>query len=157
MSRRSKAIKRKILPDPIYKDLVIAKFINNMMKAGKRSISEGIFYDAMEFIEAKEKGKKGNEVFRQALDNVKPVLEVKSRRIGGSNIQVPVELKPNKREAIAIRWIIQISRKKSGKSMSAKLADELMSAFKNEGASIKKKEDMHKQAEANKAFAHFKW
>ncbi len=157
MSRRSKAIKRKILPDPIYKDLVIAKFINNMMKAGKRSISEGIFYDAMEFIETKEKGKKGNEIFRQALDNVKPVLEVKSRRIGGSNIQVPVELKPNKREAIAIRWIIQVSRKKSGKSMSAKLADELMSAFKNEGASIKKKEDMHKQAEANKAFAHFKW
>ena len=157
MSRRSKAIKRKILPDPIYKDLVIAKFINNMMKAGKRSISEGIFYGAMELVEAKEKGKKGNEVFRQALDNVKPVLEVKSRRIGGSNIQVPVELKPNKREAIAIRWIIQVSRKKSGKSMSAKLADELMSAFKNEGASIKKKEDMHKQAEANKAFAHFKW
>jgi len=157
MSRRSKAIKRKILPDPIYNDLVIAKFINNMMKAGKRSISEGIFYDAMEFIETKEKGKKGNEIFRQALDNVKPVLEVKSRRIGGSNIQVPVELKPNKREAIAIRWIIQVSRKKSGKSMSAKLADELMSAFKNEGASIKKKEDMHKQAEANKAFAHFKW
>jgi len=155
MSRRSKAIKRKILPDPMFKDLVIARFINNMMRSGKKAISEGIFYSAMDIIEQKEKGKKGNEVFRQAIENVKPVLEVKSRRIGGANVQVPLEIRGERKEALAIRWVIANSRKRSGKSMSVKLADELMAAFKNEGASIKKKEDMHKMAEANKAFAHF--
>ena len=157
MSRRSKAIKRTILPDPVYKDLVIAKFINNMMKCGKKSISENNFYTAMELIEEKEKGKKGNEVFRQAIENVKPVLEVKSRRIGGSNVQVPIEIRQERKEALAIRWVIANTRKRSGKSMAIKLADELMAAFKNEGASVKKKEDMHKMAEANKAFAHFRW
>ena len=157
MSRRSKAIKRTILPDPVYKDLVIAKFINNMMKCGKKSISENNFYTAMEIIEEKEKGKKGNEVFRQAIENVKPVLEVKSRRIGGSNVQVPIEIRQERKEALAIRWVIANTRKRSGKSMAIKLADELMAAFKNEGASVKKKEDMHKMAEANKAFAHFRW
>lgn len=157
MSRRSKAIKRTILPDPVYKDLVIAKFINNMMKCGKKSISENNFYTAMEIIEQKEKGKKGNEVFRQAVENVKPVLEVKSRRIGGSNVQVPIEIRQERKEALAIRWIIANSRKRGGKSMAIKLADELMAACKNEGASVKKKEDMHKMAEANKAFAHFRW
>lgn len=157
MSRRSKAIKRKILPDPVYKDLVIAKFINNMMKGGKKSVSENIFYSAMEIVEGKEKGKKGNEIFRQAIENVKPVLEVKSRRIGGSNVQVPIEIRAERKEALAIRWVIANSRKRSGKSMANKLADEVLAAFKNEGASIKKKEDMHKMAEANKAFAHFRW
>ncbi len=157
MSRRSKAIKRKILPDPMFKDLVIARFINNMMKSGKKAISEGIFYSAMDIIEQKEKGKKGNEVFRQAIENVKPVLEVKSRRIGGANVQVPLEIRGERKEALAIRWVIANSRKRSGKSMSVKLADELMAAYKNEGASIKKKEDMHKMAEANKAFAHFRF
>jgi len=157
MSRRSKAIKRKILPDPHYKDLVIAKFINNMMENGKKAISEGIFYSAMGIIENKEKGKKGNEVFRQAVDNVKPVLEVKSRRIGGANVQVPLEIRGERKEALAIRWIIANARKRSGKSMSVKLADELLAAFKNEGGSIKKKEEMHKMAEANKAFAHFRF
>ncbi|MDA3838079.1 MAG: 30S ribosomal protein S7 [Candidatus Delongbacteria bacterium] len=157
MSRRSKAIKRTILPDPVYKDLVIAKFINNMMKCGKKSISENNFYTAMEIIEQKEKGKKGNEVFRQAVENVKPVLEVKSRRIGGSNVQVPIEIRSERKEALAIRWIIANSRKRGGKSMAIKLADEFMAAGKNEGASVKKKEDMHKMAEANKAFAHFRW
>ena len=157
MSRRSKAIKRTILPDPVYKDLVIAKFINNMMKCGKKSISENNFYTAMEIIESKEKGKKGNEIFRQAVENVKPVLEVKSRRIGGSNVQVPIEIRQERKEALALRWIIANSRKRSGKSMAIKLADEFMAASKNEGASVKKKEDMHKMAEANKAFAHFRW
>lgn len=157
MSRRSKAIKRKILPDPMFKDLVIARFINNMMKSGKKAISEGIFYSAMDIIEQKEKGKKGNEVFRQAIENVKPVLEVKSRRIGGANVQVPIEIRAERKEALAIRWVIANSRKRSGKSMSVKLADELLAAFKNEGASVKKKEDMHKMAEANKAFAHFRF
>jgi len=157
MSRRSKAIKRKILPDPMFKDLVIARFINNMMKSGKKAISEGIFYSAMDLIEQKEKGKKGNEVFRQAIENVKPVLEVKSRRIGGANVQVPIEIRAERKEALAIRWVIANSRKRSGKSMSVKLADELLAAFKNEGASVKKKEDMHKMAEANKAFAHFRF
>ncbi len=157
MSRRSKAIKRKILPDPMFKDLVIARFINNMMKSGKKSISEGIFYSAMDIIEQKEKGKKGQEVFRQAIENVKPVLEVKSRRIGGANVQVPLEIRSERKEALAIRWVIMNSRKRSGKSMSVKLADELLAAYKNEGASVKKKEDMHKMAEANKAFAHFRF
>jgi small subunit ribosomal protein S7 len=157
MSRRSKAIKRKILPDPMFKDLVIARFINNMMRSGKKAISEGIFYSAMDIIEQKEKGKKGNEVFRQAIENVKPVLEVKSRRIGGANVQVPLEIRSERKEALAIRWVIANSRKRSGKSMSVKLADELMAASKNEGASVKKKEDMHKMAEANKAFAHFRF
>jgi small subunit ribosomal protein S7 len=157
MSRRSKAIKRKILPDPVYKDLVIAKFINCMMISGKKSTSETIFYSALEAIEQKEKGKKGNETFRQAIENVKPVLEVKSRRIGGSNVQVPLEIRHERKEALAIRWIIANSRKRAGKSMSSKLADELIAASKNEGSSIKKKEDMHKMAEANKAFAHFRF
>jgi len=157
MSRRSKTIKRKILPDPLYKDMVIARFINNMMRSGKKSISEGIFYTALDIIEQKEKGKKGNEIFRQAIDNVKPVLEVKSRRIGGANVQVPLEIRSERKEALAIRWIIANSRKRSGKSMAFKLADEFISASKNEGASIKKKEDMHKMAEANKAFAHFRF
>ncbi len=127
------------------------------MKSGKKSISENAFYTAMEIIEQKEKGKKGNEVFRQAIENVKPVLEVKSRRIGGSNVQVPIEIRAERKEALALRWVITNSRKRSGKSMAIKLADELMAAFKNEGASVKKKEDMHKMAEANKAFAHFRW
>jgi small subunit ribosomal protein S7 len=157
MSRRSKAIKRKILPDPVYKDLVIAKFINCMMTSGKKSTCETIFYSALELIEQKEKGKKGNEAFRQAIENVKPVLEVKSRRIGGSNVQVPIEIRAERKEALAIRWIIANSRKRAGKSMSSKLADELIAASKNEGSSIKKKEDMHKMAEANKAFAHFRF
>ncbi|MBN1970309.1 MAG: 30S ribosomal protein S7 [Candidatus Delongbacteria bacterium] len=157
MSRRSKAIKRTILPDPVYKDLLIAKFINTMMVDGKKSISERIFYDALAIMESKEKGKKGNELFRAAVDNVKPTLEVKSRRIGGSNYQVPVEIRQDRKEALAIRWIITNSRKRSGNKMSDKLAAELLAAFKNEGASVKKKEDMHKMAEANKAFAHFKW
>jgi small subunit ribosomal protein S7 len=157
MSRRSKTIKRKILPDPLYKDMVIARFINNMMRSGKKAISEGIFYSAMDIIEQKEKGKKGNEIFRQAIENVKPVLEVKSRRIGGANVQVPLEIRSERKEALAIRWVIANSRKRSGKSMSSKLAEELLSASKNEGASIKKKEDMHKMAEANKAFAHFRF
>jgi small subunit ribosomal protein S7 len=157
MSRRSKTIKRKILPDPLYKDLVIAKFINNMMRSGKKSISEGIFYTALDIIEQKEKGKKGNELFRQAIENVKPVLEVKSRRIGGANVQVPLEIRTDRKEALAIRWLIANSRKRSGKSMAVKLADEFIAASKNEGSSIKKKEDMHKMAEANKAFAHFRF
>ncbi|MCG2760931.1 MAG: 30S ribosomal protein S7 [Candidatus Delongbacteria bacterium] len=157
MSRRSKAIKRQILPDPLYKDLVVAKFINCMMSSGKKSTSESIFYTALDIIEQKEKGKKGNETFRQAIENVKPVLEVKSRRIGGANVQVPLEIRVDRKEALAIRWIIAFSRKRSGKSMAIRLADELIAASKNEGSSIKKKEDMHKMAEANKAFAHFRF
>ena len=157
MSRRSRAVKRQILPDPVYKDLIIAKFINNMMYSGNKSVAEKIFYGALEKIEAKDKGKKGNEIFRQAIDNVKPVLEIKARRIGGSNVQVPIEIRQERKEALAIRWIIANSRKRGGKTMMDKLADELLAASRNEGASIKKKEDMHKMAEANKAFAHFKW
>ena len=157
MSRRSKAVKRTILPDPVYKDLVAAKFINNMMVSGKKSTSEAIFYGAMESIEGKEKGKKGIEIFRQAVENVKPVLEVKSRRIGGGNVQVPIEIRGSRKEALALRWIIAQARKRGGRTMAGKLAEELLAASKNEGGSVKKKEEMHRMAEANKAFAHFKW
>lgn len=157
MSRRSRAVKRKILPDFLYKDLVVAKFINCMMYSGKKSISETIFYGALEKIESKEKGKKGIEVFRAAVDNVKPLLEIKSRRIGGANIPVPIEIRADRKEALAIRWLISNSRKKGGRSIIENLADELIAASKGEGASVKKKEEMHKMAEANKAFAHFKW
>lgn len=157
MSRKQKKVKRTILPDPVYKDKVIAKFVNCMMLDGKKGTSEKIFYEAMDILSKKVKDEKPNKVFRKAVDNVKPVLEVKSRRIGGQNLQVPVEIRPARKEALAIRWIISNIRKKKGVGMSKILADELFAAFNNEGASVKKKEEVHKMAESNKAFAHFNW
>ncbi|TFG97793.1 MAG: 30S ribosomal protein S7 [Calditrichales bacterium] len=156
MPRRRRAQERRILPDPKYKNEVVAKFINAMMQAGKKSISEHIFYDAMDLIEEKIK-KDPVEVFRKAMENAAPLLEVKSRRVGGATYQVPVEVRDKRRRTLAIRWLVSFARNRSEKTMAEKLANELMAAAKSEGATIKKKEDTHKMAEANKAFAHFRW
>lgn len=156
MPRRRRPQKRIILPDPKYKDVVVAKFINGMMLSGKRSVAEKIFYDALDQIEAKLK-KDPLDVFRKAMDNVAPILEVKSRRVGGATYQVPVEVRPGRRQALAIRWLVRYSRARGERTMAERLANELMAAFKNEGSSVKKREDTHKMAEANKAFAHFRW
>ncbi len=156
MPRRRRPQKRVILPDPKYKDLVAAKFINNLMYGGKKSTSEKIFYDALDLIEAKLK-KAPLDIFKKAMENVAPVLEVKSRRVGGATYQVPVEVRSGRRQALAIRWLIRYSRSRSEKTMAERLANEFMAAYKNEGSSVKKREDTHKMAEANKAFAHFRW
>jgi small subunit ribosomal protein S7 len=156
MPRRRRAQERVILPDPKFKNEVIAKFINGMMLEGKRSIAEHIFYDAMDLIEEKVK-KNPLDVFRKAMDNASPLLEVKSRRVGGATYQVPVEVRDKRRRTLAIRWLISYSKGRSEKTMAQKLANELIAAANNEGATVKKKEDTHKMAEANKAFAHFRW
>ncbi|GAB4302578.1 MAG: 30S ribosomal protein S7 [Myxococcota bacterium] len=156
MPRKGQAPKRKINLDPVYRDIVVAKFINSVMKSGKKSAAEKITYGAFEII--KEKTKKDPlEVFRKALDNVKPSLEVKSRRIGGANYQVPVEVRSDRRQALAIRWIIEYARSRSERTMKVKLANEIIDASENRGGAVKKREDVHKMAEANKAFSHFRW
>ncbi len=154
--RRRRPPKRSILPDPKYKNQVIAKFINGLMLQGKRSVAERIFYGAMDTIEERLK-KNPVDVFRKAMDNVAPILEVKSRRVGGATYQVPVEVRDSRRQALAIRWLVRYSRARSEKTMAERLAGELIAAYKNEGSSVKKREDTHKMAEANKAFAHFRW
>jgi small subunit ribosomal protein S7 len=156
MPRRKSAEKRERLPDSKYGDLVVSQFIGNLMQRGKKSTAEKILYSALDICENKT-GNAGVDVFHKALNNVKPVLEVKSRRVGGATYQVPVEVRANRRTALAIRWIISYSRSRSEKTMAQKIASELMAAANSEGASIKKKEDTHKMAEANKAFAHFRW
>ena len=156
MPRRRRAQERKILPDPKYKNEVVAKFINGMMLQGKRSIAEHIFYDAMDLIEEKVK-KDPLEVFRKAMDNAAPLLEVKSRRVGGSTYQVPTEVRLKRSQALSIRWIISFARSRGEKSMAAKLAGELMDASEQRGSAVKKREDTHRMAEANKAFAHYRW
>jgi small subunit ribosomal protein S7 len=156
MSRRSKSENRGIQGDPRYESLVVAKFMNTLMWDGKKSTAESIFYDAMDLIEAKS-GQPGLQVFNQALQNVKPSLEVKSRRVGGATYQVPVEVRPERRNALAIKWLISYARGRGEKSMAERLASELMAAARNEGSTIKKKEDTHRMAEANKAFAHYRW
>ena len=156
MSRRKAAEKRTVLPDPKYKSVLVAKFINGLMQRGKKSVAEKIFYDSLELIEQKTK-KNGIEVFEQAVENVKPILEVRSRRVGGATYQVPVEVRSNRKQALALRWVISFAKARAGKSMAEKLAAELIAAANKEGASIKKREDTHKMAEANKAFAHFRW
>jgi small subunit ribosomal protein S7 len=156
MPRRRRAQERKILPDPKFKNAVVAKFINGMMLQGKRSIAEHIFYDAMDMIEEKLK-KPPLDVFRKAMENAAPLLEVKSRRVGGATYQVPIEVRDKRRRTLAIRWLISYARGRSEKTMAEKLANELMAAANNDGSTIKKKEDTHKMAEANKAFAHFRW
>jgi small subunit ribosomal protein S7 len=156
MSRRRRVQKRQVLPDPVYHSQVVTKFINGLSRRGKRSVGENIFYKAMEIVQSKL-NTDGIKVFEKGLDNVKPVLEVRSRRVGGATYQVPVEIRPSRQQALAIRWIVAYSGERSEKTMAERLAAEFMSAFKNEGASVKKKEDTHKMAEANKAFAHFRW
>ena len=154
--RRRRPVKREVLPDPKFNSKLVSKFISCMMYDGKKGVSEANFYKAMEIIGQKTQ-KDSIEVFVQALENVKPLVEVKSRRVGGATYQVPVEIRPERRQALGIRWIINYSRGRSEKTMYQRLAGELMDAFNNSGSSIKKKEDTHKMAEANKAFAHFKF
>ena len=156
MPRRRRAQERKILPDPKYKSNLVAKFINSMMLDGKRSIAEHIFYDAMDIIEKKIK-EEPLSVFNQAMENAAPILEVKSRRVGGATYQVPIEVRDKRKKTLAIRWLVLYSRQRSEKTMAEKLANELMAANKKEGTTIKKREDTHRMAEANKAFAHFRW
>jgi small subunit ribosomal protein S7 len=156
MPRRRRPVKREVLPDPKFHNQVVSKFVNVMMYDGKKGVSETIFYDAMDIIQEKT-GKSPVEVFEQALENVKPLVEVKSRRVGGATYQVPIEIRAERRQALAIRWIIKAARDRSEKTMFQKLAGELMDAFNNTGTSIKKKEDTHRMAEANKAFAHYKF
>jgi small subunit ribosomal protein S7 len=156
VSRRNKAVKRPVPPDPRYDSQTVSKFINNLMYEGKKSVGEGLFYRAMDMIEERT-GQPGVTVFKQAVANVKPSLEVKSRRVGGASLQVPVEVRPERRTALAMRWLIQFARARNEKTMADRLAAELILASKGEGNAIKKKEDTHRMAEANRAFAHYRW
>ncbi len=156
MSRRHVAGKREILPDPKYRDLVVAKFINMVMSRGKKSIAEKIVYGALDEMADKGKGDP-LEVFKEALGNIEPRVEVKSRRVGGATYQVPVEVRPSRRMALAMRWLVDAARKRGEKSMDRRLAGELMDAFESRGNAVKKREDTHKMAEANRAFSHYRW
>ena len=156
MSRRQKAVRRPVPADPRYDSQTVSKFMSALMVQGKKSTAESIFYKAMDLIEQRTQ-QPGVNVFKQALNNVKPVLEVKSRRVGGATYQVPVEVRPDRRAALAMRWVLQYSRQRGEKSMAERLAAELILASKGEGNAIKKKEDTHRMAEANRAFAHYRW
>ncbi len=156
MPRRREVVKREIAPDPKYGDVLLAKFINYVMRRGKKSVAEKIVYRAIEIIEEKT-GQNGLDVLKKAIENVKPVLEVTSRRVGGATYQVPIEVRPERRLALAMRWIIMFAKQRPEHTMAEKLANELLLAYRNEGPSIKKKEDTHRMAEANKAFAHYRW
>ena len=156
MSRRRRPIRREILADPVFNDTLVTKFVNCMMEDGKKSASEKIFYGAMEIV-GKKAAEDALQVFKRALENLKPQVEVKSRRVGGSNYQVPVEVRTDRRQALAIRWLISFSRLRNEKSMRDKLAAEVLDAANRRGAAIKKREDVHKMAEANKAFAHYRF
>jgi len=156
MSRRHSAEKREVLPDPKFGNIIITKFMNSVMYAGKKSVAEGIVYGALGIIETKTK-QNPLPVFEQALENVMPTIEVRSRRVGGATYQVPVEVRPTRRTSLAMRWLVQNARARPEKSMAAKLAGELLDAANGRGGTIKKKEDTHRMAEANKAFAHYRW
>jgi small subunit ribosomal protein S7 len=155
MARRRVAQKRVVIPDPKFNDEIVARFINSMMYDGKKSAAEKQFYGALDLIE--KQGQNGIEIFKAALDNARPMVEVKSRRVGGSNYQVPVEIRADRRQALAIRWLIGYARERKGRNMADRLAGELLDAANKRGATIKKREDVHKMADANKAFAHFRW
>ncbi len=156
MSRKKRDYRRKISPDPKYNSPVLAKFVNKVMRGGKKSIAQRVVYEALDVL-AQETGENQLRAFEVVLKNVRPLMEVRSRRVGGSTYQVPVEVKPDRSVALAVRWIITNSRSRSGMSFVTALSKELVDSYKNTGASIKKREDTHKMAEANKAFAHFKW
>jgi small subunit ribosomal protein S7 len=156
MSRRQRAVKREVSADPVYGSTTVTKFINGLMLAGKKSTAERIFYDAMRLIEEKT-GQPAMNVFKQAVNNAKPILEVKSRRVGGATYQVPIEVRPERRNALALKWLVGYSRQRGDKTMADRLAAELVAASRNEGNTIKKKDDTHRMAEANKAFAHYRW
>jgi small subunit ribosomal protein S7 len=154
--RRRRAPQRPVMPDPVYGSKVLTKFINAVMLDGKKSIAQKIMYGALERIESKT-GEKGIDVFNKAMENVRPVMEVKSRRVGGATYQVPVEVRPVRQQSLAIRWIVEAARKRNERTMVERLANELMDAATEKGAAFKKKEDTYKMAEANKAFAHYRW
>lgn len=156
MPRRREVPKRIILPDPKYNDKTVAKLINIMMIGGKKSVAESILYRALEVVATKT-GEEGAKALKKCLDNIKPTLEVKSRRVGGSTYQVPIEVRADRRISLAMRWLIKYSAARSEKTMTEKLAGEIMDAFNNRGAAVKKREDVHKMAEANRAFAHYRW
>lgn len=155
--RRRRAVKRKVDPDAKYNNLVVAKCINNMMLQGKKSVAERIFYESMDIIEKKQKTDDPLKVFLKAVDNVKPTLELRARRVGGATYQIPIEVDPHRRISLAIKWIITYARSKKGMPMAQRLAGEFLDAANNTGSAVKKKIDTHKMAEANRAFAHFRW
>ena len=156
MARRRKIQKREVLPDPKYKSILVTKFISNLMRKGKKSVAESILYNALDYIEERT-GQNSIEVFQKAVENVKPIVEVKSRRVGGATYQVPVEIRQNRQLALSMRWLISFAKVRPEKTMAERLSMEFEQASKNQGASIKKREDTHKMAEANKAFAHYRW
>ncbi|MBE6032121.1 MAG: 30S ribosomal protein S7 [Clostridiales bacterium] len=156
MPRRGNVPKREVLPDPVYGSVVVAKLINSIMLDGKKGVAQAIVYDAFDMIKEKT-GEEPLEVFQRAMNNIMPVLEVRARRVGGANYQVPVEVRPNRRQTLGLRWLTRYTRARSEKYMYERLAKELMDAANNTGASVKKKEDTHKMAEANRAFAHYRW
>lgn len=156
MARKKFIRKREILPDPKFNDAVVAKFINSLLYCGKRSSAEKIFYSSIDMVTEKA-GDDGIKIFKKALENLKPMLEVKSRRVGGANYQVPVEVKPSRRQSLASRWMIDAARARAEHSMAERLAGEMLDAASGRGASVKKREDVHKMAEANKAFSHYRW
>jgi len=156
MPRKGHIAKREVAPDPVYGSTLVTKFVNSMMWDGKKSTAQGIFYDAMKKLEEKGGGE-ALKLFTKAVENAKPLLEVKTRRVGGANYQVPVEVNPDRRTSLALRWLISYSRARTEKGMTERLTNELLDAANNRGAAIKKKEDVHRMAEANKAFAHYRW
>ncbi len=156
MSRRHRAEKREVLPDAKFGDLVLTKFMNNLMYDGKKSAAESIVYGALERVEERSR-REPVEAFREALENVKPSVEVRSRRVGGATYQVPVEVRPERREALAIRWLIKAARARNESTMEERLSNELLDALNNRGSAVKKREDIHKMAEANRAFSHYRW
>lgn len=157
MSRRKSANKREILPDPVYNDVIVAKFVNKMMWQGKKTLAQTAVYKALDELRNKVAAEEPLTVFKKALENCKPNLEVRSRRVGGATYQVPVDVRPSRRLALAMKWLIDYSRERGEKSMSQRLANELADAYNNRGNAIKKKEDVHRMAEANKAFSHYNW
>ncbi len=156
MPRRMEAPKREILPDPVYNSQLVTKFVNVIMRDGKKTVAERILYDALDIV-SETTEEDPMKIFKKAVDNVKPAVEVKSRRVGGSTYQVPIEVRPNRRLALSFRWLLDHARRRGEKTMKQKLAGELMDAAENRGAAIKKREDTHRMAEANKAFAHYRW
>ena len=156
MPRRGNVPKREILPDPVYNSVLVTKLINSIMLDGKKGVAQKVVYDAFSIIEEKT-GKNGLDAFTEAMNNIMPELEVKARRVGGATYQVPIEVRPARRQTLGLRWITAYSRKRSEKTMKERLAGEIMDACNNTGASVKKREDMHKMAESNKAFAHYRW
>ena len=156
MPRRGHLVRREVVPDPRFQSVVVSQFINKMMERGKKSLAQRLFYDAMELMEERTK-KPALPTFEQAMRNATPMIEVKPRRVGGSTYQVPIEIRPDRRNALAIRWLIQSARNRPGKTFSEKLAGELLDAASNQGATIRRREETHKMAEANKAYAHYRW